>query len=157
MRQLNGHGGRRSKSGRKLLLSPEEQIYAAAMCEYLQLRSTKRATALRLSAYFKKKFPGLNEQYREIQSVRPRSRHLIFGEDDHGFQDVELAQEARLTNAVMLADNRLHSIPIARGLDRPRIMKVVARIMSRRSGKIIKPEYIRKIWNRWGRSIRSDL
>ena len=152
---MNGHGGKRKGAGARKQLSDMQQAYAAALCEELQRRSAKRVTARRLEAHLNKSFANLYLNYREIQRVHPMDRHLVDGIDDMGIINVELAQEAKMTNKAMLQGNRLHSMPLARGFKRSWITKVIARIMSHRSGRIIKPEYIRKIWNRWGPVVRS--
>ena len=156
---MNGHGGRRSGSGRKQLLSPEQQLHAVVLCETIKRRSSRSRTKRKLNEIIHERFPELKDNRAQFQAVPIEVRRRVFKKNKskwtsiHG--SVELAQEAHGENKRLLGEKRLFTMQVGPGFDRLWIMRMVARIMSRRSGRIIKPEYIRKIWNRWGRVVRS--
>ena len=156
---MNGHGGRRSGSGRKQLLSPEQQLHAAVLCETIRWRSSRSRTKRKLNEIIHERFPELKDNRALFQAVPIEVRRRVFRKNKSKWKSihgsVELAQEARKENKRLLGKKRLFTMQVGPGFERLWIMKMVARIMSRRSGRLIKPEYIRKIWNRWGPVVRS--
>ena len=156
---MNGHGGRRARSGQKQLLSPEQQLHAVVLCETIRRRSSRSRTIRKLNEIINEQFPELKDNRAQFQAVPIEVRRRVLKKNKskwrpiHG--SVELAQEAHEENKRLLGGKRLFTMQVGPGFDRLWIMKMVARIMSRRSGRLIKPEYIRKIWNRWGPVVRS--
>ena len=156
---MNGHGGKRQGAGRKQLLSPEQQLHAVILCETIRWRSSRSRTIRKLNEFIHEKFPELKDNRAQFQAVPIEVRRRVFRKNKSKWKSihgsVELTQEAHEENKRLLREKRLFTMQVGPGFDRLWIMKMVARIMSRRSGRLIKPEYIRKIWNRWGPVVRS--
>ena len=156
---MNSHGGKRKGAGRKQLLSPEQQLHAVVLCETIRWRSSRSRTIRKLNEFIHEKFPELKDNRAQFQAVPIEVRRRVFRKNKSKWKSihgsVELAQEARKENKRLLGKKRLFTMQVGLGFERLWIMKMVARIMSRRGGRLIKPEYIRKIWNRWGPVVRS--
>ena len=75
---MNGHGGRRSGSGRQQLLSPEQQLHAVVLCETIKRRSSRSRTKRKLNEVIHERFPELKDNRAQFQAVPIEVRRRVF-------------------------------------------------------------------------------
>ena len=114
------------------MLSPEQQLHAVVPCETIRRRSSHSRTIRKLNEFVHERFPELKDNRAQFQAVPIEVRRRVFKKNKskwkfiHGY--VELAQEAQEENKRLLGEKRLFTMQVGPGLNRLRIVKMVARV-----------------------------
>lgn len=182
---MSNHGGRRRGAGRSPLFDDLDKLLIGAMCEKLQLKFANRDLSARTKKVLNEEFDGVEDNHALLRSVPIADRATILNlvkqiseakslEESERVrvpERLEAAVYARLDNRWIL-DGTMAAYQARRSDDksktsrrvlriavkprwRDRAIVAVAKIVTRKVGRVVEPSYINNCWKEF-RKAQSD-